>query len=259
MAARDVRKTLTRAQWSMHCVLNDIDEHTATLGVLFRRLSKLEGQERAALAELEATLGDPACVVELLTSRWDDNSGRGTKAPSWWPRLPDGWRVGEVGRRHKRPTLEHRDGRLHVFESLAELVTFVRDLNVTKLPAPKLQRVRPRALMDEPTLHEAARDVGDATQALIAEYRSQLLEARGHAIVLARQLNEAKAREVELARRLEATHREEVELACRLEVVERHLEEARRELVRKDERIAKLERDAEEAELGMWRERLGAL
>jgi hypothetical protein len=145
MAARDVRKTLTRAQWSMHCVLNDIDERTAMLGVLFRRLSKLEAEERAALAELEATLGDPACIVELLTSRWDDSSGRDTKAPSWWPRLPDGWRVGEVGRKRKRPTLEHCDGRLHVFESSAELVAFVRELNANPLPAPPMQRVRPRA------------------------------------------------------------------------------------------------------------------
>lgn len=110
--------------------------------------------------------------------------------------------------------------------------------------------------MDEPTLHESAKDVGDATQALIAEYRSQLLEARGHAMVAARQLSEAKARETELTRRLETTHREEIALACRLEVVDRHLEDARRELARKDERIRELE---QQVELVAWREKLGGL
>lgn len=85
--------------------------------------------------------------------------------------------------------------------------------------------------MDEATTKAAEA----AFKHLVAEYRSQLLEARGHAVVLARQLSECSATAAALAMELEAT---------------------RRELARKDERIAELE---QQAELGAWRERLGAL
>lgn len=89
--------------------------------------------------------------------------------------------------------------------------------------------------MDEPTIAEATRAVSTAQERLITEYRWQLAEARGHAMVLARRLQESLTREI--AR-------------------DRELEEARRELARKDERIAELEHEAEAA---AWRERLGGL
>lgn len=81
----------------------------------------------------------------------------------------------------------------------------------------------------------AAQAAVDAQQALIDEYRSQLAEARAISLRLARELETKQRCAVELGRALE---------------------EARRELVRKDDRIAELER---QLEVGAWRERLGGL
>lgn len=136
-SASNARKALTRAQWSIRCTLNQIDELTATLHVCFRRLSKLELEERSALAQLEAL----APIDLLRIGAFSDCSGRRSASPSWWLALPAGWRLctGDV--------LEDvRARRVFRFASGDELVAFVRRLHAPlKLPAPKPLRVRPRA------------------------------------------------------------------------------------------------------------------
>lgn len=134
-SAASAWRSLVRVRWSMRCRLHRIDELTALLGSNFRALSKLEDEERCLLALLEA-----ATPAELLRcGPWSDASGRATAPPSWWPTLPDGWRLTAEGE------LEDPRGRRRLFASDDELVAFVRDLKAPKLPAPKLQRVRPRA------------------------------------------------------------------------------------------------------------------
>lgn len=89
--------------------------------------------------------------------------------------------------------------------------------------------------MSEPTLRDATKAVSDASKALVAEYRSQLAEARAHCITIAQQLSARTELAAALAKELDAT---------------------RIELARKDERIAELER---QLEVAAWRERLGGL
>lgn len=144
---RRVLDALGHAQWTIRCTSHRIDELTALLGAMFRIVSKAEAAELAAFAELEAIAATSEGFVEILRwGPWSDVSRR-RAAPPWWPALPDGWRMVVVRRRGRRDALEHRDGRLLVFESDDELVAFVRKLSTYELPPAPMLRVKslPRA------------------------------------------------------------------------------------------------------------------
>lgn len=151
MAEQDARKGLTRVQWAMRCRLHDIERLTALLEHAFYHFGQLEAEERRLLAELEARVDDPAVLQHI--GEWSDTSGRGRPAPSWWPDF-DGWHFIAA----KKPTLEHRDGRLRAFESADELVAFVRELKPSELPAAPMQRVHSRARARRRAVGNGGRD-----------------------------------------------------------------------------------------------------